>query len=177
MSQIELFHSFQKKRTYNSAGCYRGKNPDIDCPNAKCPGFLSLYYTIDGNIPHYFVCSFRDVRDEKMRCGHTTMFSKRESVCISCNKVIKEKDIISTNGNNKWVHINCALEFELPPNVFAICLRCEESICNEIDGEVSFNGVIQGHIHVKCGKKRRMEPKSFVEEFSTDSEIQSSQEE
>jgi hypothetical protein len=101
------------------------QDPDLDCPNPFCDGWLNLFGTILEKKPTYFLCSNKYNPDPKKKCFKKTIFSKLKSICSVCRLVIEENDIITTNPQNKWVHVPCSL-IKSESGFFSVCLRCSK---------------------------------------------------
>jgi len=147
------------------------KDPQLDCPNRDCDGWLNLYGLAKDGKPAYFQCSNKHHPDPNFRCDHATIFSKRVGTCTACGRSIAMRDIITTSWDRTWVHLRCAHGHIQPADVFAVCLRCRGNITNVTDSEPSTSGGVSGYIHVRCAKKR---PRETFDE--TDTEPTSSQE-
>lgn len=147
------------------------KDPQLDCPNPDCDGWLNLYGFAKDHKPAYFQCSNKHHANVNLRCEQATIFSKRVGVCSACNKAIALRDIITTSWDRTWVHLKCAHIHTQPANIFAVCLRCKTNIYEETDADASSSGGVSGFVHVGCTKKRRLEVLA-----ETDTEPLSSQE-
>jgi hypothetical protein len=148
------------------------KDPKLDCPNKDCSGWLILFGIpgIPRPVPSFMQCSNKSHVDPSLRCSQPTIFSKRTSNCETCDKEIRVGDIITTTWDRKWVHIRCARRSVQPPDVFAVCLRCNLSIGTIHDSEPACIGGVDGYVHVGCTKRKRQEDAE-----DTDEEFPSSQ--
>jgi hypothetical protein len=90
------------------------KDPKVDCPDPMCEGWLCLYGTVRDRTPIFVACSYKNARQNK--CNQNVIFSKRESICSACSKVINLKDVITTRRfDGTWIHLACAFKEENQP--------------------------------------------------------------
>lgn len=164
--------SLSNMSSYHKSAFIELPNPDLDCPNRGCSGWLSVYGTPDEPTPKpvFFQCSNKQNPNERFRCFHPTIFSKKEGNCSACSKVINTGDIITRSWEGAWVHLPCAYTLIKPKNIFAKCLRCGGDISKSSDADRATKGLIDGFVHLGCVKKR---PRQADE---TDEEVGSSQE-
>lgn len=153
--------------THQYPGSFQMPDPDMDCPNPACDGWLNLYGDMKNRKPLYFQCSNRLHAKLHLRCEQATIFSKRPGTCGSCKSPIALKDVITTNWDRTWIHLRCALTSNKPKDVFAMCLRCKVVIHEESDAVPSSTGGVSGFVHAACTKKRKSD--------DTDSEYTGSQ--
>ena len=66
--------------TPSASTAVRLDDPDLDCPNPKCCGFLSLY-GYDPLIPTFLQCSEKNSQNG---CQQTTMFARKDGKCSIC---------------------------------------------------------------------------------------------
>lgn len=134
------------------------RDPGLDCPRKDCDGWIVLFGT-PGPPPQpvYMQCSNHHHPDLQFRCNQPTIFSKKSSTCDACQTSIGLRDIISTGWDRKWIHFRCAHRSVKPPDVFAICLRCNLTINSIQESEPACLGGIDGYVHVGCTKRKRQE--------------------
>mgnify|MGYP006183698525 FL=1 len=146
--------NFKRKTAYTQL-----KDPGLDCPNKDCDGWL-LLYGVPGTprcTPVYMHCSNRMHSDPNLRCNQPTIFSTKTSKCVTCDEDINLKDIITTSWDRKWIHFRCAHKTIQPPDIFAMCLRCNLPINTVQDSESACIGGVEGYIHIGCTKRKRQE--------------------
>lgn len=164
-----IIMNFKRKSAY-----VKLPDPNMDCPNRNCSGWLILYGvpTEPKPTPVYFQCSNRAHPDEAFRCKQRVIFSHHPGMCSICDVPILLKDIITTGWDQKWVHLRCAHRSVQPAEIFAVCLRCSGNIADAADAEPGNVGGMDGFLHLGCTKKRRMQ----LAASDTDGDIVSSQE-
>jgi hypothetical protein len=136
-------------------GCHQGDDPELDCPNANCTGYLNLYLYNNNNNPAYLQCSNKHNPIPSLRCEQATIFSRRPGMCPYCHKEIRFKDIITPGWEHDWIHLACAYKNTQPDNIFARCLRCNQNIATAADASPSFNAGMSGFIHLHCMKGKK----------------------
>jgi hypothetical protein len=95
-------------------GCHQGDDPELDCPNANCTGYLNLYLYNNNNNPAYLQCSNKHNPIPSLRCEQATIFSRRPGMCPYCHKEIRFKDIITPGWEHDWIHLACAYKNTQP---------------------------------------------------------------
>ena len=136
-------------------------------------GFLVAMGTYEDNciIANYIYCS------ERGNCNSCYLFSKYQSLCAACGRVINVDDIITVNAVSKdkkvWCHYDCAQVFVRPETSnFQVCQRCMLHIMNFEESEPSRLGAIDGFKHKSCPSSNSPRPfKRRVENISSEVDL------
>jgi len=81
---------FSNSNTETNSKFVRLKDPDLDCPGLRCPGFLAFYGKDLEGPPVYVVCS-----EKERGCSEKCMISSFTSTCKVCYKKIPNVSSLS----------------------------------------------------------------------------------
>lgn len=124
----------------------------LDCPGERCDGWLRIFADPAApDRPNFVRCSTEVGGICPPTCDVKVMFSKFESICSSCSRVIKKHAIIaSSRQRNVWVHAAC---YSGVTATFSNCQRCRKVINSEADAVPSSCSGSQGYRHRECFPK------------------------
>eukprot|EP01034_Spumella_vulgaris_P030927 gene30927-38222_t len=69
------------------------RDPQADCPNKDCDGWLSVHGTARDRVPIFITCSNKNNKNG-FKCNQATIFSKRES------EIRSEVDAVEANAGS-----------------------------------------------------------------------------